>query len=122
MKPQKNTSGMLPQFSRSAMLIDVLDPRGQKKKPNPRRNPVKLPAIINMPQELDAPIQSIELSSGSPSATQTCNNDTQNLPPKRFPTDRRREAVNDKLRSSLYCYRLRRSINGPTPLANFGSL
>jgi hypothetical protein len=49
MKPQKNTRGTLPQFSRSAMLIDVLDPRGQKEKPNPRRESGKNPAIIKMP-------------------------------------------------------------------------
>jgi hypothetical protein len=68
------------------MLDDVLDLSRQKKKPNPRRNPGKLPDIINMPHELDAPVQSIELSSGSPSASHSCNNDTQNLPPKRSPT------------------------------------
>jgi hypothetical protein len=90
-----------------------------------------------MPHELDASIQSIELSyhvsdfgdclfgvaqdwrttrvslvptisfvSGTPSATQSCNKNTQNLPPKRFPTDRRQEAVNDKL-WELYFYGLK---------------
>ncbi|KAL4931860.1 uncharacterized protein BDV17DRAFT_288442 [Aspergillus undulatus] len=70
MTPQKNTK----------------DPRCQKKKSNPRRKPMGKPAIINMPHDPDAPIQSIELSSGSRSVTQSCNNDTQTLPPKRFPT------------------------------------
>jgi hypothetical protein len=86
MKPQKNTRGMLPQSSTSAMLTDVLDPRRQKEKPNPRRKRGKKPPIINMPPDPDAPIQSIELPSGSPSATHSCNNDTQNLPPKLLPT------------------------------------
>jgi hypothetical protein len=36
-----------------------------------------------MPHDPGAPFQSIELSSGPPSATQSCNNDTQNLLPKR---------------------------------------
>jgi hypothetical protein len=57
-----------------------------KGKPNPRRKPGKRTTIINMPPDPDAPIQSLELWSGSPSATQSCNNDTQNLPRKRSPT------------------------------------
>jgi hypothetical protein len=77
---------MLPQFSSSAVLTDVLDARSQKKKPNPRRKPGKLPAIINMPLDPDAPIQSIELTSRSPSVTQPCNNDTENLPARRCRT------------------------------------
>jgi hypothetical protein len=67
------------------MLIDVLDPRRQKEKPNPRRTSRKKRAIINMPHDPDAPIQSIELSSDSPRASQSCDNDL-NFPPKRFPT------------------------------------
>jgi hypothetical protein len=39
-----------------------------------------------MPHDPDAPIQSIELWSASPSATQSSNNDSRNLPLKRFPT------------------------------------
>jgi hypothetical protein len=66
------------------MLTDILDPRRQKEKPNPRSQGGK-PATINMPHDPDAPIQSIELSSGSPSATQPCNDDTQNLLPASFP-------------------------------------
>jgi hypothetical protein len=58
----------------------------RKKKKNPRRKPGKLPAIINMPLDPDTPIQSIELSSGSSSATQPCNNDTENLPPRQSRT------------------------------------
>jgi hypothetical protein len=122
MKPQKNSRGMLPQFSRSPMLADVLDPRRQKKKPNPKESRGKKPAIINMPHELDPPIQSIELSSGSPRATQSCNNNTQNLPPKRFRTDRRQEAVNDKLWELLILLWTQEDTIGPTPLSNFGSL
>jgi hypothetical protein len=55
-------------------------------KANPRRKRGKRSTIINMPPDPDAPIQSIELSSGSPSANQSCDNDTQDIPPKRFPT------------------------------------
>jgi hypothetical protein len=55
-------------------------------KANPRRKPGKRPTIINMSPDPDARIQSIELSSGSPSANQSCDNDTQDIPPKRFPT------------------------------------
>lgn len=86
MEPQKNTRRMLPQVSRSAMLIYVLDPRRQKEKLNPRRKPGKKPTIINMPHDPDAPIRSIELSSGCPIATQSCSDDTQCLPPMRSPT------------------------------------
>ncbi|PKX99513.1 uncharacterized protein P174DRAFT_427691 [Aspergillus novofumigatus IBT 16806] len=42
-----------------------------KGKANPRRKPGERPTIINMPPDPDAPIQAIELSSGSPSATQS---------------------------------------------------
>jgi hypothetical protein len=122
MKPQKNSRGMLPQFSRSAMLVDVLDPRRQKKKLNLRRKPGEKPAIINMPHKLDTPIQLIKLLSGSPSATQSCNNNTQNLPPKRFLTDRRQEAVNNKLWEFLILLWTQEETIRPTPLSNFGSL
>lgn len=54
---------MWPRFSRSAILTDVLDPRRQKEKPN-LRSLGKKPGTINMPDDPDAPIQSIEPSSG----------------------------------------------------------
>lgn len=62
------------------MLTDVLAAGHQKEKKNPRRKLGKLPAIINMSLDPDAPIQPIKLSSGSSSTTQPCNNDTKNLP------------------------------------------
>jgi hypothetical protein len=86
MKPQKNNRGILPQFSRLAMLISVLDPRHQKEKLAPRRNPGKLPAIISLPHNPDAPILLIKPSSGSLSATQSYKDNTKNPPPRRSQT------------------------------------